>query len=344
MMTGPREGGLKRLDFASAAEVRWCPGCGDYAILNAVQTVLAGQGVPPEKYVFVSGIGCSSRFPYYMSTYGFHTVHGRAGTVATGIKLAAPDLSVWVVTGDGDALAIGAGHLMHLLRRNVDVKILLFNNQVYGLTKGQVSPTSVRGQRTPTTPWGSLDPPFKPLALALAAGGTFVARSVDRFTAHLQSVLERAARHRGTALVEIFQNCHIFNDGAFADLTGKEQREERPLFLEQGQPLVFGRDKRLGLRLGRGGDLAVAEAGPETLVHDEQDPAGTAARLAGLDGPGFPVPLGVFRAVDRPTLDGEIRRRKAAAAGEAPSLAGLLAGSNPWRAGDWGVDRKGHGG
>lgn len=326
---------LTRKDFASDQDVRWCPGCGDYAILNAVQTVLAGLGRPREQYVFVSGIGCSSRFPYYMQTYGFHTVHGRAPAVATGIKLANPDLSVWVITGDGDALAIGGHHFLHLVRRNVDVKILLFNNRIYGLTKGQASPTSLQGQLTASTPGGNPDPPFNPVALALAAGGTFVARTVDRFTAHLQDVITRAALHRGTAFVEIFQNCNIFNDRAFAHLTEKENRERNALFLEHGRPLRFGPGAQWGLRLGARVDLEVVEVSGEEennlLVHDEKAPGGVAYLLARLDGPDLPIPLGVFRAQERPTLDGELRRRREDARGANTCLSRLLKGPNPWR-------------
>jgi len=341
-MEGPSRAPLGRKDFASDQEVRWCPGCGDYAILASVQGVFARLGLRREECVIVSGIGCSSRFPYYMNTYGFHTVHGRAPGIATGIKLANPALSVWVVTGDGDALAIGANHFVHAMRRNVDVKILLFNNRIYGLTKGQFSPTSEKGKKTSSTPLGSLDPPFNPLALALGAGATFVARSVDRFGAHLSAVLERAASHPGTAFVEIYQNCNIFNDGAFDYLAEKEARLDNALYLEHGAPLVFGRDGSRGIGAGPDGDLRVVDrpAGDAGLIrHDEarESPA-LAFSLAQMDHPGFPVPLGVFRAVTRPTLDAEhARQAEAARAAAPPDLARLLRGPDTWEvAGDSG--------
>ncbi len=323
-------------DFATDQEVRWCPGCGDYAILASVQTVFAKLGIPREKIVVVSGIGCSSRFPYYMETYGFHTVHGRAPGIATGIKLSNPELSVWVVTGDGDALAIGGNHFMHALRRNVDLKVLLFNNRIYGLTKGQVSPTSEKGKKTVSTPFGSIDRPFSPVSVALGAGATFVARTVDRFGAHLQSVVERAARHKGAALVEIYQNCNIFNDGAFTSVTEKDNKVENALYLEHGKPMVFGKDGAKGLRLGAQGLPEVVNAAEvpadALLVHDEHAPSpGPAFTLAHLDGPGFPVPLGVFRDVDCPTLDAEhvaqVARAKDA---NKQSLQALLTGRNSW--------------
>ena len=222
---------LTRNDFQSDQEVRWCPGCGDYAILKAVQDVFPTLGIPKEKFVIVSGIGCSSRFPYYMDTYGFHTIHGRAPAIATGLKVSRPDLEVWVVTGDGDALSIGGNHLIHALRRNVGLKIMLFNNRIYGLTKGQYSPTSEVGKRTSSTPYGSIDAPFNPLSLALGAGATFVARSVDIFMPHLKATLERAAAHKGTAFVEILQNCNIFNDGAFQNVTSKDNRQAEVIYL-----------------------------------------------------------------------------------------------------------------
>ena len=323
---------LTRRDFQSDQDVRWCPGCGDYSILAAVQTVFAGLGIPRERFVVVSGIGCSSRFPYYMNTYGFHTVHGRAPGVATGIKLVRPELSVWVVTGDGDALAIGAGHLLHALRRNVGIRILLFNNRIYGLTKGQASPTSERGKTTPSTPEGVADAPFRPVSLALAAGATFVARSVDRFGPHLQQVLERAAAHEGAALVEILQNCNIFNDGAFADITGKAGKTGNVLRLEHGAPLRFGADGREGLALDAGGRLVRidAEAEPQRLLtHDERAvDSAVPDLLARLD---HPVPIGVFRDVEAPALEQVLRRRRdARRAGREEGLAELLAGPNAW--------------
>ncbi len=332
-MAAPETPPLTRKDFASDQEVRWCPGCGDYAILSTVQAVFAKLGLARERTVVVSGIGCSSRFPYYMNTYGFHTLHGRAPGIATGLKLANPGLSVWVVTGDGDALAIGANHFLHAMRRNVDLKILLFNNRIYGLTKGQFSPTSARGQRTPSTPLGSLDAPFNPLALALGAGASFVARSVDRFGPHLAEVLERAAAHRGTAFVEIFQNCNIFNDGTFGYLTDKDGRVDHALYLKPGEPLLFGRAGGIGL--GPAGELVridAAAAPGQVLRHDPA--AASPARafaLAQLDHPAFPVPLGVFRAVERPTLEGEHERQAEEARRSAPAdLARLLAGPETW--------------
>ncbi len=323
---------LTRRDFQNDQDVRWCPGCGDYSILASVQTVFAGLGIPRERFVIVSGIGCSSRFPYYMNTYGFHTVHGRAPGVATGIKLVRPDLSVWVVTGDGDALAIGAGHLLHALRRNVGIRILLFNNRIYGLTKGQASPTSEPGKTTPSTPEGVTDPPFRPVALALAAGATFVARSVDRFGPHLQRMLARAAAHEGAALVEILQNCNIFNDGAFADVTGKAGKAENVLQLDHGAPLRFGPEGRSGLALDAGGRLVTVDAEAEprrVLTHDERAvDSAVPDLLARLD---RPVPIGVFRDVEAPALDQVLRRRREARrAGREGGLADLLAGPNAW--------------
>ena len=297
---------LNRKDFVSDQDVRWCPGCGDYAILAQVQKVLPELGVPRENFVFVSGIGCSSRFPYYVNTYGIHSIHGRAPAIATGIKVSRPELSVWVATGDGDALSIGGNHLIHVLRRNVDLNILLFNNRIYGLTKGQYSPTSEVGKITKSTPLGSVDRPFDPLALALGANGTFVARSVDVEAKHLQAMLRRAHEHRGASFLEILQNCNVFNDGAFEDLTDKGRKGDHTLVLEHGKPMVFGRDRDKGIQL-RGfvpevvtlGD-GVAES--DLLVHDETDST-VAAFLSRLGPPDFPTPIGVLYAVDRPTYD-----------------------------------------
>jgi 2-oxoglutarate ferredoxin oxidoreductase subunit beta len=295
---------LTKKDFQSDQEVRWCPGCGDYAILSAVQAVFPELGIPREKFVIVSGIGCSSRFPYYMNTYGFHTIHGRAPAVASGLKMARPDLDVWVVTGDGDALSIGGNHLIHVLRRNVGIKILLFNNRIYGLTKGQYSPTSESGKRTKSSPIGSVDSPFNPLAVALGAGATFVARSVDIFQPHLKEVLRRAAQHQGTAFVEILQNCNIFNDRTFASVTDKEGRTENALYLEHGKPMMFGKGDRRGIRVdGPGLSVVDLDGGGVTaddcLVWDEQRPDPSLAfQLAQLREPEFPVPLGVLRAVE----------------------------------------------
>src|SRR5512135_1786002 len=234
-------------DFQSNQDVRWCPGCGDYSILAQTQRVMPDLGVPKHKTVFVSGIGCSSRFPYYMETYGFHSIHGRATAIASGLKIARPDLSVWVVTGDGDGLSIGGNHFIHLLRRNIDVKVLLFNNQIYGLTKGQYSPTSEMGKVTKSTPYGSIDYPFNPASLALGAGATFVARTMDRDPKHLQAILKKAAEHRGTSFVEIYQNCNVFNDGAFFQFTEKENRAANLIPLVHGQPIRFGNENEMGV-------------------------------------------------------------------------------------------------
>jgi 2-oxoglutarate ferredoxin oxidoreductase subunit beta len=299
---------LSKKDFQTDQEVRWCPGCGDYAILSAVQQVFPELGIPREKFVVVSGIGCSSRFPYYMNTFGFHTIHGRAPSVATGLKLARPELEVWIATGDGDSMSIGGNHLIHTLRRNVGVKILMFNNRIYGLTKGQFSPTSELGKKTKSSPVGSVDYPFNPLSLAIGAGATFVARSVDIFQAHLRDTLRRAAAHKGTAYIEIYQNCNIFNDKAFANLTDKETKDESALYLEHGKPLVFGKNKNRGIRM-RGTQMEVIELGGELtaddcLVWDEtQENPATAFLAAQLQPPHFPTPLGVFRDVEMPSYE-----------------------------------------
>ena len=240
---------LKKKDFVSDQDIRWCPGCGDYTILNTVQKVFPELGIPKHQFLIVSGIGCSSRFPYYMNCYGFHSIHGRAPAVATGAKLSNPNLSVWVITGDGDAMSIGGNHLIHVLRRNLDMKILLFNNRIYGLTKGQYSPTSEVGKKTVSTPMGSLDHPFNPPSLALGSGGTFVARAIDKELKHMGQIINEANNHKGTSFVEIYQNCNIFNDGAFANLTDKEQRGLSRILLEDKSPMVFGPENNLGLML-----------------------------------------------------------------------------------------------
>jgi 2-oxoglutarate ferredoxin oxidoreductase subunit beta len=296
-------------DFQTDQEVRWCPGCGDYAILNAVQSVFPELGIPREQFVVVSGIGCSSRFPYYMNTYGFHSIHGRAPAVATGIKIARPDLEVWVATGDGDSLAIGGNHTIHMLRRNVGIKVLMFNNRIYGLTKGQYSPTSEIGKKTKSTPFGTADRPFDPLALAIGAGATFVARSVDVFQNHLKETLRKTAAHRGAAYVEILQNCNIFNDGAWNEVTEKEARSEHVVELEHGKPLIFGRNRDKGIRLN-GLEPEVVALGDgvsekDLMVHDEHNPnPNYAFVLAQMDAiPGFPTPLGVFRSWDLPRYE-----------------------------------------
>jgi len=306
---------LKTKDYASDRLVRWCPGCGDYAILKTVQKTLAGLGVRRSDTVFVSGIGCSSRFPYYMNTYGFHTIHGRAMAVATGLKISRPDVDVWVVSGDGDALSIGGNHLLHALRRNVGIKILVFNNRIYGLTKGQASPTSEVGKITKSTPWGVADHPINPLLVALGAEATFVARSVDTHTAHLTEILKRAYAHPGSAFVEIWQNCVIFNDDAFTDMTAKDVAHDQLLYVEHGKPMRFGKDRDRGLRVhGLTPELVTlgdAVTEDDLLVHDEAtpDPALACLLASSHHRPGFPEPMGVLRAVERPVYEMELARQ-----------------------------------
>ena len=329
---------LTRKDFQTDQEVRWCPGCGDYAILAAVQSVFPELGIPREKFAVVSGIGCSSRFPYYMNTFGFHTIHGRAPAVATGLKLARPDLEVWVATGDGDSLSIGGNHTIHMLRRNVGLKVLLFNNRIYGLTKGQYSPTSEVGKKAKSTPFGSIDRPFAPLALALGAGATFVARGVDVFQPHLKTTLKRVASHKGTAFTEVLQNCNIFNDGAWEAITEKEVRDDSILFLEHGKPLMFGKGKEKGIRQS-GFDIEVVTLGngvteADLLVHNEQHPSPAYAyMLASMDGrPGFPTPVGVLRAVDAPAYEEQVNAQvqSIVAAKGKGDLGKLLRGPETW--------------
>lgn len=300
---------LTRKDFTSDQEVRWCPGCGDYSILAQVQKVMPELGIPREKIVFISGIGCSSRFPYYMNTYGFHSIHGRAPAVASGLKIANKELQVWVVTGDGDALSIGGNHFIHALRRNLDLKILLFNNRIYGLTKGQYSPTSEFGKINKSAPMGVIDHPINPLSLALSSQATMVARSIDIDPKHLSATIERAAKHKGSALVEIYQNCNIFNDGAFKGFTEREVRDDRVLFLEHGKPMIFGKDKNKGIRLNglKPEVVTIGENGvtvDDILIHDEFAADQTLAHLiAGMQFPDFPVPMGVINCVERPTYE-----------------------------------------
>ncbi len=299
---------LNPKELASDQDVRWCPGCGDYSILAQMKKALAGLGIPREKFVFVSGIGCSSRFPYYMNTYGFHSIHGRAPTFATGLKVCRPDLSVWVITGDGDGLSIGGNHLIHAIRRNVDMKIILFNNEIYGLTKGQYSPTSRIGTRTKSSPLGSIDNPLRPLSIAIGAEATFVARTVDVDVAHLTETLKRTAAHRGTAFVEIYQNCKIFNDGVFEYATDKSIKTENTLYLEHGKPLIFGKDRNKGIRL-QNLDPEIVTLGngitaDDLVIHDEKaEEPSLAYLLSRMVYPRFPECVGVFRAVERPTYE-----------------------------------------
>ncbi|MHC4894150.1 MAG: 2-oxoacid:ferredoxin oxidoreductase subunit beta [Planctomycetota bacterium] len=297
---------LTKKDLKSDQEVRWCPGCGDYSILNSVQGALAQLGIPKEELVVISGIGCSSRFPYYMNTYGFHTIHGRAPTVATGVKSANPDLSVWMITGDGDALSIGGNHTMHLLRRNVDVKVLLFNNEIYGLTKGQYSPTSPVGQKTKSTPFGSIDRPFNPISLALGAGATFVARTMDTHPKHMEQTLLAAAQHKGSAFIEIYQNCVIFNDGAFEEVAGRKVRDERTIDLVPGEPMVYGKEHDKGLRF-EGFDVVPCAADEAQAWDPTRTTTAPAQLLAELDvDPTRPNPVGIFRQVNAPIFDHEL--------------------------------------
>lgn len=307
---------LSRKDFATDQDVRWCPGCGDYAILAAVQRLMPDLGVPKENIVFISGIGCSSRFPYYMNTYGMHSIHGRAPTLASGLKTSRPELDVWIITGDGDALSIGGNHLIHLLRRNINVQLLLFNNQIYGLTKGQYSPTSEVGKVTKSTPYGSLDHPFNPSSLALGADATFVARTMDRDPKHMQGILKAAHDHQGASFVEIYQNCNIFNDGAFFDFTEKATKPDRALFVEHGKPLTFSKGKQ-GIRLNDlklevidlvNGDWSVDDC----LVHDSSSRELASFLAQMLRTPEMPRPFGIFYQEARNTYESELHAQLAA--------------------------------
>ncbi len=301
-------------DFSSNQDVRWCPGCGDYSILAQTQRVIPDLGIPKNKMVFVSGIGCSSRFPYYMDTYGFHSIHGRATAIASGLKIARPDLSVWIVTGDGDGMSIGGNHFIHLMRRNLDLQVLLFNNQIYGLTKGQYSPTSEMGKVTKSTPYGSVDYPFNPAALALGASATFVARTLDRDPKHIQGIIKRAAEHKGTSFVEIYQNCNVFNDGAFFPFTEKETKDDNVVFIEHGKPLVFGREKDKGIRLnGFSPEVVSLKDGKisvnDLLVHNEKDTTLSFILADMTYKPHLPRPVGIFLAIDRPVYEAEMERQ-----------------------------------
>ncbi|MCX6188712.1 MAG: 2-oxoacid:ferredoxin oxidoreductase subunit beta [Bacteroidetes bacterium] len=326
-------------DLVTDQEVRWCPGCGDYSIIKQVQTVLPDFGRPKEEFVFVSGIGCSSRFPYYMETYGMHTIHGRATAVASGLKMSRPDLSVWVVTGDGDSLSIGAGHFIHLLRRNLDINVLLFNNQIYGLTKGQYSPTSEAGKVTKSTPMGSIDHPFNPAALCMGADSTFVARSMDRDPKHLQYVLKRAYGHKGTSMVEIYQNCSVFNDAAFEIFTEKGSKKEETLLMEHGKPLVYGENGTKGIRLDGFKpvivDIAGGASANDLWIHDETDRVKATILTRFFDDPThenhLPRPFGVFYVEDRPTYeDGLHSQIETAQAKGKGNLDKLLKGRETW--------------
>lgn len=328
-------------ELVTDQDVRWCPGCGDYSILKQVQTVIPILNIPKEKIVFVSGIGCSSRFPYYMETYGIHSIHGRATAIATGLKISRPDLSVWIVTGDGDALSIGGNHFIHLLRRNPDVNILLFNNQIYGLTKGQYSPTSVEGQVTASSPMGVLDHPFNPLALSLGADASFVARGMDRDPKHLQYVIQRAAGHKGSSMLEIYQNCNVFNDGAFFIYTDKETKPLETIFVEDGKPLVYGINREKGIRLQDGKpEIVNLESGQYTLddlwVHNEKDYMKATLLSRFFDHPSieghFPRPFGVIYEAKRPCYEDAVHTQidNAIATQGAGNLDDLLRGKQVW--------------
>ena len=299
-------------DFATSQDVRWCPGCGDYAILAAMQRIAPELGIKKEKMVWVSGIGCSSRFPYYMETYGMHSIHGRAPAIATGVKINNPDLSVWVATGDGDLLSIGGNHFIHACRRNIDINILLFNNKIYGLTKGQYSPTSEKGKKTKSTPFGSVDFPFNPLSLSIGAGASFIARALDRDPKHLQSIIKRAAAHKGTSFIEIYQNCNICNDGAFELYTEKESKADNTIMLEHGKPMVFGKNMDKGIVLdGLTPKIVRIDEGEFSVndlwVHDEFDKSPARASLLAefQELEGFPHPVGVIREINKTTYDEE---------------------------------------
>lgn len=302
---------LKASDFASDQDVRWCPGCGDYSILAQMKKMLPNLGLPLEQIVFVSGIGCSSRFPYYMNTYGVHSIHGRAPAVATGLRVSRPDLKVFVISGDGDSLSIGGNHFIHLLRRNVDVTLVLFNNRIYGLTKGQYSPTSPEGQVTKSTPMGAVDHPLNPISVALAAEATFIARSVDSQVKHLAATLQRAAEHKGTSVVEVYQNCNVFNDGAWDYAKDRSTRDETTLELEHGKPMIFGKDRDKGIRLNglqpEVVDLASGISHDDLLFHDEKADATLVQLLAKMRHPELPEPIGVFRDVEQYVFEDQVR-------------------------------------
>lgn len=327
--------GLKPTDFASDQEVKWCPGCGDYSVLAQTKRILAKLGYDRANTAFISGIGCSSRFPYYMGTYGFHSIHGRAPTVATGLKLARPDLNVFIITGDGDALSIGGNHFIHLMRRNVDVKIILFNNKIYGLTKGQYSPTSEHGKKTKSSPMGTVEDPIRPISVALGAGASFAARAIDADVKHLEYVLERAARHHGTAFVEVYQNCVIFNDGAYAYAADKDSRPENIVYVEDGKPLIFGKDRDKGIRLNvlQPEIVNLKDVKPDDLLHHNEKDAALAFLLSQMCRPELPEPVGVFRDVDSPIYSRGVHEQIEQAVkmkGEG-DLQKLLTGGESWK-------------
>jgi len=307
---------LTHKDFIPSAEVKWCPGCGDYVVLNQVQKIMPEIGRKKEDIVWISGIGCSSRFPYYMDTYGFHSIHGRAPAIATGLKVARPELSVWVATGDGDLMSIGGNHFIHTCRKNVDLKVILFNNQIYGLTKGQYSPTSEKGKITKTTPYGSVDNPFNPSALALGAGATFIARAIDRNPKMINKLLKAAAEHKGTAFVEVYQNCVIFNDGAFDAISTAPDKLEKIINIEDKQPLIFGKAKDKGIILDGFNPKAVSltdgkYSADDLLVHDENDESPVRAQILSLmtEDENLPTPFGIFRRVNKPVYDAEVHNQ-----------------------------------
>lgn len=332
---------LSRKDFVSDQSVRWCPGCGDYAILAQMQKVMPELGIPREKIVFISGIGCSSRFPYYMNTYGIHSIHGRAPTLATGLKLANPDLTVAVITGDGDGLSIGGNHLLHAMRRNVNINIFLFNNRIYGLTKGQYSPTSLPGTKTKSSPMGSIEQSFNPISVALSAEATFVARTIDVEQKHMGEVFRRAFEHKGVSFVEIFQNCLIFNDGTWAPVSEKDVKDDNRVLLEHGQPLIFGKNRDKGVRLNRSLQpevVSLSEVDPsELLVHDQyNDNSALAYMLSRMAYPQYPVPIGIFREVNRPVYEeavlGQVEQaRRARGVG---TLRDLYSADETWTVGE----------
>lgn len=333
---------LTAKDFASGQDVRWCPGCGDYSILAQIQRVLPELGIPKEKFALISGIGCSSRIPYYMNTYGFHSIHGRALPIATGVKVARPDLSVWVATGDGDAMSIGGNHFIHCCRKNVDLKILMFNNRIYGLTKGQYSPTSDVGIISKSTPYGSVDYPFNPPSLALGAGATFVARSSDNEPKHMQEVIRRAAAHTGTAFVEVLQNCVIFNDGAFDYINSKENKVEKMLFLKQGQPMAFGKDNSKGIKLDGFKPVVIdlndgVHSINDCWVHDEldTDPIRSFILAHMTDYPELPMPFGIFRQELKMSYDAAVEKQinDITAKKGKGDLHKILLGGNTWKVG-----------